>query len=83
MLKKNIYVGPFSWFLVTTLTIFINLFPQKTADLVTSTEEIVNGKLRFLCSESFHFILPEKNRKQTVNKRLIMVIKREHWPEMG
>ena len=25
--------------------------PQKTADLVTFAEEILNGKLRFLCSE--------------------------------
>ena len=26
--------------------------PQKTADLVTFTEEILNGKLHLLCSES-------------------------------
>ena len=25
--------------------------PQETADLVTFTEEILNGKLHFLCSE--------------------------------
>ena len=25
--------------------------PQKTADLVTFTEEILNGKLQFLCSD--------------------------------
>ena len=25
---------------------------EKTADLVTFTEEILNGKLHFLCSES-------------------------------
>ena len=27
-------------------------FPQETADLVTFTEEILNGKLHLLCSES-------------------------------
>ena len=27
--------------------------PQETADLVTFTEEILNGKLHFLCSERF------------------------------
>ena len=27
--------------------------PQETADLVTFTEEIRNGKLHFLCSEYF------------------------------
>ena len=26
--------------------------PQETADLVAFTEEILNGKLHFLCSES-------------------------------
>ena len=33
--------------------------PQKTADLVTFTEEILNGKIHFLCSDSFkiNFIL--------------------------
>ena len=41
------------------------------------TEEILNGKLHFFCSESSHLKLPEKNRKETVNKRLIMVIKWE------
>ena len=37
--------------------------PQETADLVTFTEEIVDGKLHFLCSAShelalFHDICP-------------------------
>ena len=27
--------------------------PQETADLVTFTEEIFNGELRFLCSGSY------------------------------
>ena len=31
--------------------------PQETADLVTFTEEILNGKLHFLCSDKF-FLLP-------------------------
>ena len=31
--------------------------PQETADLVTFTEEIFNGKLHFLCSGEFgHFM---------------------------
>ena len=29
--------------------------PQETADLVTYTEEILNGKLHFLCSEYDEF----------------------------
>ena len=29
----------------------MGLNPQGTADLVTFTEEILNGKLHFLCSE--------------------------------
>ena len=29
--------------------------PQETADLITVTEEILNGKLRFLCSVIFSF----------------------------
>ena len=28
--------------------------PQETADLVTFTEEIPNGKLHFLCSVTLH-----------------------------
>ena len=28
--------------------------PQFPADLVTFTEEIVNGKLHFLCSDVYH-----------------------------
>ena len=30
---------------------YIHIHIQETADLVTLTEEIVNGKLHFLCSE--------------------------------
>ena len=36
------------------------LNPQETADLVTFAEEILNGKLRFLCSESSIFL--QRNR---------------------
>ena len=32
------------------LAIYILCFSQETADLVTFTEEILDGKLRFLCS---------------------------------
>ena len=32
--------------------------PQDTADLVTFTEEIVNGKLRFLCMVPIKLIIP-------------------------
>ena len=31
---------------------FFNKCDQETADLVTFTEEIIDGKLQFLCSES-------------------------------
>ena len=31
--------------------------PQKTADLVTFTEDILNGKLHFLCSGSHGYNL--------------------------
>ena len=30
--------------------------PQETADLVTFTREIINGKLHFLCSENVYQI---------------------------
>ena len=35
--------------------------PQETADLVTFTEEILNGKLHFLCSDKINIkvILPD------------------------
>ena len=32
-------------------------YPQEIADLVTFTEEILNGKLHFLCSASFKILL--------------------------
>ena len=32
-------------------------YPQETADLVTFTEEILNGKLHFLCNVSYHVVL--------------------------
>ena len=46
--------------------------PQKTADLVTFTEEILNGKLDFLCSEPN---LTEKNTswKSEANKLVLTV----------
>ena len=38
---------------------FFSFFLQFPADLVTFTEEILNGKLRFLCSENIeNFINP-------------------------
>ena len=37
--------------------------PQETADLVTFTEHILNGKLHLLCSESFvNPIMPSVNK---------------------
>ena len=36
--------------ITTILNIITGIFPQETADLVTFTEEILNGKLHFLCS---------------------------------
>ena len=32
-------------------------FPQETADLVTFTEEILNGKLHFLCSDEIYTLI--------------------------
>ena len=37
--------------------------PQKTADLVTFTEEIPNGKLHFLCSDSIRLLSISSSRK--------------------
>ena len=34
--------------------------PQIPADLVTFTEEILNGKIDFLCSDSYYFSDLEK-----------------------
>ena len=31
---------------------FRKCFPQETADLVTFTQEILNGKIHFLCSDA-------------------------------
>ena len=35
--------------------------PQETADLVTFTEEILTGKLHFLCSDYFHYLPPKSS----------------------
>ena len=41
--------------------------PQETADLVTFTEEILNGKLHFLCSATIELVIIKKiMRKSTV-----------------
>ena len=37
--------------------------PQKTADLVTFTEEILNGKLHFLCSDSNGLVVVKREKK--------------------
>ena len=34
--------------------------PQETADLITFTEKILNGKLHFLCSKIRKYLYPEK-----------------------
>ena len=47
--------------------------PQETADLVTFTEEILNGKLHFLCSVST--LSPHKTKTQTRNKTKFLVLK--------
>ena len=48
--------------------------PQETADLVTFTEEILNGKLHFLCSENNKhysrgpYKIAEKNKSRQIRK---------------
>ena len=42
--------------------------PQETADLVTITEEILNGKLRFFCGEN-------KN-KSKLDEDMILVVEK-------
>ena len=44
-------------------------YPQETADLVTFTEEIVNGKLNFLCKG-----LSYKNTHNSWMKRAIFIL---------
>ena len=39
--------------------------PQETADLVTLTEEILNGKIHFLCSERYWFKLIDRTTNIT------------------
>ena len=46
--------------------------PQETADLVTFTEDIVNGKLHFLCSV-------KKNVLDEALTEMGCDLKREHW----
>ena len=51
---------------------------METADLVTFTEEIINGKLHFLCSDSrsstfYYEKIPIKENK--INDRLILFLK--------
>ena len=43
--------------------------PHETADLVTFTEEILNGKLRFLCSDIFfaHKVTQSVNLHNQIN----------------
>ena len=58
--------------------------PQESADLVTFTEEILNGKVHFLCSEiylqliqpeTFDFLTLRSNSKvnQTLMKKLLLL----------
>ena len=42
--------------------------PQETADLVTFTEEILNGKLHFLCSARY----TEETTNKFIKKHMIM-----------
>ena len=47
--------------------------PQKTADLVTFTEEILNGKLTFLCSGHVWFL-------KSVSSKISLI--GDHWHEI-
>ena len=41
--------------------------PQFPADLVTFTEEILNGKLNFLCSGTFEIGVSNKQHRKTIS----------------
>ena len=45
--------------------------PLETADLVTCTEEILNGKLHFLCSVSETYLEPTQRSKMELFKKMI------------
>ena len=52
--------------------------PQETGDLVTFTEEIVNGKLHFLCSDSyFHEKSTTYKRNNFLYNIVISVLKKK------
>ena len=42
--------------------------PGETADLVTFTEDILNGKLHFLCSEGLQLLLFRQHRFNILTK---------------
>ena len=44
--------------------------PQKTVDLVTFTEEILNGKLHFLCSEWYWWGMNWESWKERKQKKI-------------
>ena len=53
----------------------MRLNPQETTDLVTVTEELLNGKLHFLCSvypSKTDAILRDRNYVELSNSRLRM-----------
>ena len=41
-------------------------------DLVTFTEEIFNGKLNFLCSESNYYVFEERECRQLMGTRHVL-----------
>ena len=45
--------------------------PQETADLITFTEEILNGKLHFLCSDIWRLWLKETRTKQQWSREIL------------
>ena len=47
--------------------------PQFPADLVTSTEEIINGKLHILCSEKSTAMLQNQWNGEETNERILQV----------
>ena len=49
-------------------------YPQETADLVTFTEEILNGKLNLLCSDAHTKLMTEEGVKfmSKIMKNLIL-----------
>ena len=59
---------------MTKSTVLCEFYPQFYADLVTFTEEILNGKLHFLCSENYGKLLMQYFKELSETCNLILVV---------